>query len=94
MDSGSDVNIVSERTYERLKIIPKLHSTNIKLYPFASRHPLPLLGKFTAVIETPKIFDQAVFYVMKKTSRDVRNILGVKTSTINSRNPSRHDTGS
>ena len=78
IDSGSDVNIISERTYEILKIKTKLHSTNIKLYPFASRHPLLLLGKFTAIIETPKIFDHAVFYVVKKISWDVRNILGVK----------------
>ena len=81
IDSGSDVKIISERTYARLKNKPNLHSTNIKLYPFASRHPLPLLGKLTAVIETAKIFEPAVFYVVKNTKQHVRNIFGAITST-------------
>ena len=43
--SGSDVNIISERTYERLKTKPKLHSTNIKLYPFVSSVVMFLINK-------------------------------------------------
>ena len=81
IDSGSDVNIISERTYARLKNKPNLHLTNIKLYPFASRHPLPLLWKLTAVIETAKIFKSAVFYIVKNTKQHVHNILGAITST-------------
>ena len=80
IDSGSDVNIISENDMLRLKEKPHMSATKIKLYPFASNRPIPLLGKFTGVVETATKFEPVTFYVVPKEHYVISNILGANTS--------------
>ena len=80
IDSGSEANIISERDLCRLKEKPQLRRTNTKLYPFATSQPLKLLGKFTGVVETSECYKSVLFYVVPRSQKVVRNILGLNTS--------------
>ena len=44
------MNIISENDFMRLKDKPKLVTSDIRLYPFAANHPLPVIGKFTGTL--------------------------------------------
>ena len=70
------MNIISENDFMRLK--DKLVSSDIRLYPFAANHPLPVIGKFTGTIE--KIFEPVTFGVVPDIKRGIGNLLGAKTS--------------
>ena len=65
IDSGADVNIIDEDSFDKLKEHVVLKSTRAKLFAYNSTVPLPLLGKFTAVVSTKKRYDAADFYVVK-----------------------------
>ena len=65
INSGADVNIIDEDSFDKLKEHVVLKSTRAKLFAYNSTVPLPLLGKFTAVVSTKKRYDAADFYVVK-----------------------------
>lgn len=67
-DSGSSINILDERDFNKLKTQPTLEPTNIRVYPYKSKTCLPVKGKFnttikTAMATTPRV----VVYVMEGT---------------------------
>ena len=64
IDSGSEANILSENDFLKLKIKPELRKSNHRLYPFASQHPLPILGMFVGTIKTPLKFELVTFHVV------------------------------
>ena len=65
-DSGSSIDILDEVHYRKLKRIPNLQDTKVKIYPYRSHSHLPALGKFVASVETEKATQvESTFYVMK-----------------------------
>ena len=81
IDSGADVNIIDEDSFDKLKEHVVLKSTRAKLFAYNSTVPLPLLDKFTAVVSTMKRYDAADFYVVKG-SRSSGCLLG-SSSVVN-----------
>ena len=65
-DSGSSINILDEVHYRKLKLIPDVQDTKVKIYPYSSNSHLPALGKFVASVETENAAQvESTFYVMK-----------------------------
>ena len=75
------MNIIDEDSFDKLKEHVALKSTRAKLFAYNSTVPLPLLGKFTAVVSTKKRYDAADFYVVKG-SRSSGCLLG-SSSAVN-----------
>ena len=65
IDSGSDKNVLSESDYQAIKSKVRLEKTKLRLYPYNSKKPLPLLGKFTADIQGKYRYSLGTFYVAK-----------------------------
>ena len=51
-DSGSSINLLDCKSFNKLKPRPTLEPTDAKIYPYKSDDTLPILGKFTARVET------------------------------------------
>ena len=81
VDSGADVNVLDEETFYEIKDKVKLTKTRAKLFPYGSKEPLPLVGKFTAAISCSKSkgYDVAGFFVVKGT-RKSGSLLGSASS--------------
>ena len=73
------MNIVDEDSFDKLEGQVTLSRTRAKLFAYDSTTPLPLLGKFTAVVSTKKRFEVADFYVVKG-SRSSGCLLGSSTA--------------
>lgn len=75
VDAGASVNIVS---YDVLKMFDhRLEPCDIKVYAFNSSEPLPVLGKFKALVESKcRSVDSEFLVVDGKTS-----LLGYTTAT-------------
>ena len=73
------MNIVDEDSFDKLEGQVTLSRTRAKLFAYDSTTPLPLLGKFTAVVSTKKGFEVADFYVVKG-SRSSGCLLGSSTA--------------
>lgn len=67
-DSGSSINILDEQDYRKLTKQPSLEKTRVKVYPYQSDTPLPVLGKFTAPITSTRSTRNEIFHVVKGTS--------------------------
>ena len=65
IDSVADVNIIDEDSFDKMKGQVTLKRTRAKLFAYNSTIPLPLIGKFTAVVSTKKRYEAADFYVVK-----------------------------
>ena len=79
IDSGADVNTLTEGDYEKVKSKVTLVPTRAKLYAYGSTKPLELLGKFTATVSSKKAYDVADFYVVRGPTSG--GLLGVSTAT-------------
>ena len=81
VDSGADVNVSDEKTFYEIKDKVKLTKTRAKLFPYGSKEPLPLVGKFAAAISCSgsKGYDVADFFVVKGT-RKSGSLLGSASS--------------
>ena len=77
-DSGSSINILDEQEYNRLSTRPRLQKTRIKIYPYQTETPLPVLGRFTAPITSDTTNRTEIFYVVKGTGG---SLLSWRTST-------------
>ncbi len=77
-DSGSSINILEERDYNKLSPRPTLERTRIKFYPYQTETPLPVLGQFTSIVASENVHRTATFYVVKGTSG---SLLSWRTST-------------
>ncbi|RXN24365.1 Retrovirus-related Pol polyprotein from transposon 412 [Labeo rohita] len=66
IDSGAAVNIISEKTYNKLSTQPRLLHTDLKILAYGSKDALPILGKFTGCVEAKnKTKTDGTFYVIK-----------------------------
>ena len=68
IDSGSTANVVDQYTWKYLKqhkIVAVLERTNKRLYPYGSRDPLSMIGKFTAITEVGKQQIEAEFLIIE-----------------------------
>ncbi len=77
-DSGSSINILEERDYNKLSPRPTLERTRIKVYPYQTETPLPVLGQFTSIVASETVHRTETFYVVKGTSG---SLLSWRTST-------------
>ena len=80
VDSGADVNIMDEKTFSHIKSRVKLSKCKARLYPYGSRSPLRLLGKFTATLSNSEKYDVADIYVVQGT-HNVGSLLGSRSAT-------------
>ena len=77
-NSGSSINILDERDYNQLSPRPSLKQTHIKVYPYQTETPIPVLGQFTSNITSGTAHRTETFYVVKGTSG---SLLSWRTST-------------
>ncbi|XP_078495184.1 uncharacterized protein LOC144749994 [Ciona intestinalis] len=63
LDTGAAVNIIDETHFKMLDC--KLEKTNTKIYAYQAKKPLPVLGKITAEVKTPKYIMKTKMYVIK-----------------------------
>ncbi|XP_055584696.1 uncharacterized protein LOC129737560 [Uranotaenia lowii] len=82
IDSGSEVNLVTSETWEKLKAqqvnVTKCEKGSNKiLKAYANNEPLNILGTFEAIIEIGKRLTQCKFFVV---AGGQRNLLGDETS--------------
>ncbi|XP_044171438.1 uncharacterized protein LOC122955744 [Acropora millepora] len=83
IDSGASANIIDEGRFrkiqERSKERLRLEKSKVKLYGYASDMPIPVAGKFNAVVEISKIVVPVTFIVVKdKTKGEM--LLGCDTA--------------
>ena len=66
LDTGSKKNIIDEGTFRTLPsgITRSLSETSVKLYPYGSKVPLKVLGKFSATISVDGKTQSTVMYVV------------------------------
>jgi len=67
INSGSTANVVHRHTWKYLKqhkIVAVLKHTNKRLYPYGSRNPLSIIGKFTSSTEVGKQETEAEFLII------------------------------
>ena len=79
IDSGADVDVIDEHTYNKIKHKVKLERTHAKLYAYKASQPLPLLGKFTCDISNNTNFQITEVYVVKGKQRSGA-LLGLDTA--------------
>ena len=69
VDSGSSVNLIDEERFslinERSKTKLKLKKSKVKLFGYASKQPITVLGSFDAVLEVNEKYLPASFLVVK-----------------------------
>ena len=51
-DSGSSITILDEKDFKSLQNRPRLSNTTTRVYPYKSKTPLSMLGKFEATVTT------------------------------------------
>jgi hypothetical protein len=56
VDTGAQVNIVDEKTYNKLKLKPKLHKCSESLFSYNSSKPIETLGQFETRILLYKMY--------------------------------------
>lgn len=62
IDTGSSINVISQAVCQKLKDI-ELQKTNIKAFPFNSKKPVQMKGKFQSTLETKRKLTVATIYV-------------------------------
>lgn len=77
VDSGARVNIIDSVTFKKLDDKPDLLPSNLKIFPYASKYPLDILGKFKGVVTHGDQHSYATFNVVNCNSG---NLLSMKTS--------------
>ena len=71
-DSGSSINLLDCKSFNKLEPRHTLEPTNAKIYPYKSDDTLPILGKFTARFETTDTQTiEATFYVTEGTGGSI-----------------------
>ena len=96
IDSGSTLNLINEHTYNKLKDPKHLNKSNVRIFAYQSKTPLPQRGKFRARVKYKSIFMDTTFYVisgqgpsiLSKQTSEALNLLRVGppkgVETINS----------
>lgn len=70
IDSGASINVIDEKAYHAITRSPKnkqlsLRPTLTKIYSYGSRSPLPVLGIFSANVESRTCVTPTTIYVIK-----------------------------
>ena len=78
IDTGTNLNIISSTTYDKIKNKPDLHSTITKAYGFHSKTAIPLRGEFLTTIKFKKLKILAKYLVL---DGDATDILGYTTAS-------------
>ena len=68
VDTGSNINILDENTYEKFQVKPKLFKADTKVFTYGSNTNFPLLGKFIGALETRHKITTVTIYVTKGSS--------------------------
>ena len=79
VDTGATVNLIEESDYSRLENVT-LQRTSTKIFPYDSKVPLKILGKFETVIETREKMTCAEFYVVKKNTKSCGPLICYETA--------------
>ena len=79
VDTGASLDIIDEVTFQQLQqnVNIQLGRTSAKLFAYGSHEQLPLLGKFTTVVETSRTLTPACLHVVKGNSG---SLLSYKTA--------------
>ena len=82
VDRGATVNLLNKRDFQAVnkKLSPiTLQQANIKLFPYNSKEPIPLLGKFQAQVEFKHDNVESVcFYVVDSCTST--SLIGLNTA--------------
>lgn len=65
VDSGCSRNVIDETIFQKVQV--KLRSTPVRLYPYVTKTPLDVFGKFTGLFETSKKATTEEVFVVKGT---------------------------
>ena len=79
VDTGATVNLIEESDYSRLENVT-LQRTSTKIFPYDSKVPLKIRGKFETVIETREKMTCAEFYVVKKNTKSCGSLICYETA--------------
>ena len=77
IDTGTNLNIISIKTYEGIKNKPALKPTETRAYGFHSKTAIPLMGEFFTIIKFKNQTIQARYLVL---NGEATNILGYATA--------------
>ena len=79
IDSGAQVDLIDEFTYNRLKFKPKLYKTSCLLMPYGSKRCIETLGKFRTRVMYNNQYKNVNFIVVKGNGG---NLLSYTTSVL------------
>jgi hypothetical protein len=65
VDTGAQANIIDEKTFNQLKLKPKLRKTSVKLYRYNDTRPIELLGEFKTRVMYNNQYRSVTFIVVK-----------------------------
>ena len=77
VDSGSSVNLLDMKTFNRIGNNLRIKPCHVKIYPYGSREPLPIVGKVMIEAASQKEMSYETFYVV---DGDHGCLLGYTTS--------------
>lgn len=65
VDTGSSINAIDEKTFEKIRSKVKLRKANNPVFAYGSNSKIEMIGEFTATIENEKKIEIAEVYVAK-----------------------------
>ena len=63
VDSGASCNVMDKHTFDKLHTKPQLKRATPTLYPYGTKQPLKLYGKFDTLVESSNCYTNAMFCV-------------------------------
>ena len=79
IDTGSQVDIIDEISFKKLKLKPKLEKCTTILFAYNSHKPIPLLGQFTTRVLHGGCYKSITFFV---TQGSAGNLLSYKSAVL------------
>ncbi|CAF0777128.1 unnamed protein product [Brachionus calyciflorus] len=84
VDTGSQVNIIDEKTFNKLRYKPKLYKCLTKLYGYGNRNCIETVGKFKTRVKHNGIYKSVEFIVTKGGSGNLLSYMSsVQLGIIN-----------
>ena len=74
VDTGAQANIMDEKTFNQLKLKPKLYKTSVKLYRYNDTRPIELLGEFKTRVMYNNQYRSVTFIVVKGNAGNLLNL--------------------
>ena len=92
IDTGSQVNIIDEKNFNKLKNAPKISKCFTRLYGYNSSSPIPIIGEFTTRAIHDKTYCLTTFYVTKGSAGNLLSYASaVKLGILNKINTISHN---